>query len=110
MSTETIRLPWKFYIDHAERSLPTPDDVRSTKTHVYVSATDHRLVELLGDAEFYCDPHGPDADWLGGLKRSAAATVKAIKTHFETRKSEWKQLCEEASRCRECKEGSEHGS
>lgn len=74
-----IRLPQKFFTDHWERALPTPEVVRETKSHVFVRADDPALPELLNDAEYYAHPNGPDADWLGGLKASARATVRAIK-------------------------------
>lgn len=70
-----IRIPWKFYLDHFERGLPTPEEVRTTKAHVYISADDPHLESLRADAEFYCHQFGPDAPWL---KVSARATLDAI--------------------------------
>ena len=74
-----IKLPPKFWLDHAERDLPTPEDVGNAKSYVLVRADDPALPELLNDAEFYADPFGPDAEWLGGLKASARATIRAIR-------------------------------
>jgi hypothetical protein len=71
-----IRLPWKFYIDHFERGLPTPDDVKSTDRHVYVSADDPHLNSLWADAEFYAHKFGPDL--CPSIKASAKATLAAI--------------------------------
>jgi len=71
-----IRLPWKFYIDHFERGLPTPDDVKSTDRHVYVSADDPNLNSLWADAEYYAHKFGPDL--CPSIKASAKATLAAI--------------------------------
>lgn len=76
---QLIRLPIKFMLDHSERDLDTPEIVRHTKSHWWVDAADPALSELLNDAEFYSHPYGPDAEWLGGLKASARATVRAIR-------------------------------
>lgn len=70
-----IRIPWKFYIDHYERGLPTPEEVKTTNAHVFIRADDPSLESLRADAEFYCDRFGPDAPWL---KASARATLAAI--------------------------------
>ena len=71
-----IRIPKGFYQDHADRDLPTPEVVRCTSRHLYVRSDDPALPELLNDAEYYSDPHGP---WAGiGLRSSALATVRAI--------------------------------
>lgn len=74
-----IRIPWKFALDHSERDLDTPEVVRETRSHWFIRADDPALPELLNDAEFYADPWGPDAEWLGGLKASARATIRAIR-------------------------------
>lgn len=78
-TTTLIRLPVTFFIDHEERSLPTPTVVRETKSHFFVASGDPALGELLSDAEHYAHPYGPDADGLSGLKASAKATVRAIR-------------------------------
>lgn len=75
-----IRLPQRFFVDHEERDLPTPEVVRHTKAHFFVRAADPALPELLNDAEFYSHRWGPDGEGLEGLKASARATVKAIKS------------------------------
>lgn len=71
-----IRIPWKFYIDHYERGLPTPNDVKSTDRHVYISADDPHLNSLWSDAEFYAHKFGPDL--CPSIKASAKATLAAI--------------------------------
>lgn len=78
-ATLPIRIPPAFYADHADRSLPTPEDLSNAKNYVLVRADDPALPELLNDAEYYASPYGPDADYLGGLKASAKATVRAIR-------------------------------
>lgn len=86
-----IRLPWRFYTDHLERGLPTPaEHERSNARHVWVRADDPALPELLDDARYYADPHGPDgggmdAAWYRGLKASAKATVAAIEAVLKQR-------------------------
>jgi hypothetical protein len=75
-----IRIPRRFYRDHMERDLPTPEIVRSTKQHIYIASDDPALPELLNDAEYYADPWGPDGGI--GLRLSAVATVKAIKSQI----------------------------
>lgn len=79
---KTIKVPAAFYDDHAGRELPTPRELGRTKRHITISA--HRtpaLLELLADARHYADPDGPGAEMIEhfGLKRSAAATVSAIR-------------------------------
>lgn len=54
-----LRLPARFYVDHLERALPTPEDLTNAKAYVTVAADDPALPELVGDAEYYAHPHGP---------------------------------------------------
>lgn len=77
MKRALVRLPWRFFVDHDERALPTPEIVRSTKAHAFVSVDDPALSELLDDARHYAHPYGPDNCPLG-IIASAKATVKAI--------------------------------
>jgi hypothetical protein len=79
LTVKTIKIPPRFYNDHYERDLPTPDDVGNAKSYVLVRADDPALPELLNDAEYYAHPYGPDADWIGGIRASAKATVRAIR-------------------------------
>jgi hypothetical protein len=74
----TIKIPDRFYIDHMERSLPTPEDIGSFKNHALIRADDAALGELLSDAEHYAHPSGPDAAPRGVIT-SAKATVRAIR-------------------------------
>ncbi len=79
-----IRVPRHFFDDHWGRELPTPVIQKHTQTHYWIDSEDPALPELLNDAEFYAHPHGPDAIGDGGaLKRSAKATVSAIKKATE---------------------------
>ena len=75
---KVIRIPWRFYIDHFERGLPTPEEVKTTDRHVYISVDDPHLESLRSDAEFYCDKFGPDI-WPA-LRASARATLDAIES------------------------------
>jgi hypothetical protein len=74
-----IKVPMCFYQDHRDRALPTPTDHGNAKRYALIELDDPATADLLSDAEFYCHPNGPDAYYLGGLKASAKATVKAIK-------------------------------
>jgi hypothetical protein len=75
-----VKLPWRFISDHEERECPSPVIVRSTKSHCFVAAIDcDGWRDLVNDAEFYIDPYGPDAEYLTGIKKSARATLKALR-------------------------------
>jgi hypothetical protein len=74
-----LRLPKMFFQDHADRALPTPTVLRENARHVWVGLDDPDLPELLADAEHYAHPDGTDCEGLGGLVRSAKATVSAIR-------------------------------
>lgn len=76
MSTNTYRLPPRFYDDHVDRDLPAGVELSRTKTHVVVEMDDYVAEEILDDARYYSEPYGPDVDF--GLKASARATAKAI--------------------------------
>lgn len=77
-----IRVPAKFYQDHDERECePFCEPVKRSSRYVWLRPDDPGLAELLDDARHYADEFGPDE--LGGdgsLKRSAAATVRAIES------------------------------
>jgi hypothetical protein len=82
MPTATIKIPDRFYIDHMERALPTPEDVGSFKNHALVRADDPALRELLDDAEFYAcmtERRGRYDCMPRGIVASATATVRAIR-------------------------------
>jgi hypothetical protein len=78
VAAKTIRVPERFYVDHMERALPTPEDVGSLSNHALVRSDDPALGELLSDAEHYAHPSGPDAAPRGVIA-SAKATVRAIR-------------------------------
>lgn len=75
---KTIRIHDRFYIDHMERALPTPEDVGDSQRYAVIRADDPALPSLLGDAEYYASPSGPDAA-PAGVVASAKATVRAIR-------------------------------
>lgn len=77
---DLIRLPRRFFIDHLERDLETPEIHRETLTHVWVSPDDPALPELESDAEYYSDPAGFERVYFG-LCMSARATLRAIRAH-----------------------------
>lgn len=75
-----VRVPAKFFDDHEERECePFCEPVKRSSRYVWLLPSDPGLDELLSDAKHYADEWGPDeVGDDGGLKRSAAATVKAI--------------------------------
>lgn len=74
-----VRVPWRFFTDHEERGLDTPEVVRKTTAGAWVRLDDPALPELLNDAEHYADSTGgPDMAPLG-VVASARATVRAIR-------------------------------
>lgn len=77
-----INLPRRFYWDHLERDLPTPEMLQSNAAHIVVDAADPAMAEYLADAEYYasnamdqCPP---------GIRASAVATVAAIRKATKT--------------------------
>jgi hypothetical protein len=89
MTTNLIKIPKAFYIDHIERDLDAPEIVKRSARHFHVAANDPAAVaELLSDANHYSDCAGPgwcvgaEARDGIGLQSSARATAKAIIKHF----------------------------
>ena len=76
-----IRIPKRFYDDHAERDLRSPAIVKETARHYWIAA-DQNLTELLSDAEFYRDVP-PDLPGYFGLVSSARATANAIRRYLD---------------------------
>jgi len=74
-----IRIPTRFFDDHQERELPTPEVIKATKSNYWISADDRDLPELLNDAEHYSDMLGYMESYYFGLCMSARATAKAIR-------------------------------
>jgi hypothetical protein len=72
-----VRIPTRFFDDHAERELPTPVVVRETKTHYYIAKDDPAVGELLDDARHYAHVDGPDM-CPPGLIPAARALIRAL--------------------------------
>jgi hypothetical protein len=79
--TRLVRIPMYFYIDHEERALDTPPEVKRTKRHVWIERDHPFVLELLSDANYYQDTLGFDRGCYG-LCRSARATFRAIENSF----------------------------
>ena len=79
--TRLVRIPMYFYIDHEERALDTPPEVKRTKRHVWIDRDHPFVAELLSDARYYQDTLGFGNEWHG-LCHSARATVRAIENSF----------------------------
>ena len=77
-----IKLPRKFYDDHAERDLSTPAAIRSNSKSVWVSIDDLNIDELISDAEHYANKDirlgfSPDCrHWCYAAERLLAAYRK----------------------------------
>jgi hypothetical protein len=76
MTTNTVRIPRVFYIDHRERDLPTPTAIGETSRHVIIDRADPALSELIDDARHYADKHATDAP--GWLKNAARELLKVL--------------------------------
>ena len=76
-----IRVPAKFFDDHEERECePFCSPAKRSERFVWLCRGDAGLDELLDDAKHYADDNGGPFGYEGcsALRRSAAATVKAI--------------------------------
>lgn len=81
--TLTVAIPRAFYDDHTGRELLTPPAIRTTRRHYVISLYGVATDELLDDADHYAHPDGPDMIDIG-LKASARATAKAIRSARKT--------------------------
>jgi len=75
----TLRIPERFYRDHADRDLPSGRIVSETSKGLVVELDPEAFKDLLSDAQFYVDmgvgAFGPE---FLGLISSARATIKAL--------------------------------
>jgi hypothetical protein len=71
------RIPKRFFDDHEERALPSPDIIKQNKTAYWIVDEGEGYDELLDDAKYYADSYGPD-DNCGNIKRAAIALLKAV--------------------------------
>tara|TARA_R110002096_G_scaffold49663_7_gene131024 strand:+ start:102 stop:395 length:294 start_codon:yes stop_codon:yes gene_type:complete len=84
MTTYLIDIPQVFAIDHAERDLPTGEQVKVLARTIRYRCTAPELREWLSDAEYYSDCAGQGWD-LGGalqLQASARGTVGRVAKLF----------------------------
>lgn len=79
-----VYVPAMFWDDHCDRcpcdgdpDLVMAKEVRRSGSRVLIEGTPEQLEVLRSDAAFYADRWGPD-ECPPGLKRSAAATLKAL--------------------------------
>jgi hypothetical protein len=72
-----IRIPTRFFNDHSERDLPTPQIIGHKSGGYLICSDDPALPELIDDAKYYADVNGPDAA-PAGLKGAAKALLKAL--------------------------------
>lgn len=78
-TTITVKVPARFYNDHEERELPSGTVIKGNSHRITVELDKEELHELLSDARYYSDPHGPYVD--AALRRSAQRTVKILEAH-----------------------------
>ena len=78
--TNLIKIPQRFFQDHAERDLDTPEIIKMTSTHYWIKADDPHITELYQDAKFYAKPwiDSVPGDGLWGIVVSARATKRAL--------------------------------
>ena len=80
--TNLIKIPQRFYDDHKERDLESPEIVKETKTHYWIKADDPDIAELKSDAHYYYTMWNMGAfdNYLFGICMSAKATLKALQS------------------------------
>ena len=74
-----LRLPRRFFIDHLERDLPTPDAIKENAFSVYVWSTDPNLPELIDDAIYYWS-EGDFDGWADDAKIICRAAGRLLKS------------------------------
>lgn len=72
-----IQIPRRFFDDHMERDLDTPEIVKSTRTNYWIRSDDPAIPELRGDADWYTDRFGP-GESCPGLRVAAHALLRAL--------------------------------
>ena len=80
-----IKIPRRFFDNHRDRETPAPlpKIIQKTKNHYFISGDDPGIYDLLSDAEYYAKLSTRDSDAsLFGVIRSAAATLKALKSQL----------------------------
>ena len=76
--TKLVKIPQMFSIDCEECDCATPEPVRVTKKHFWISIERNELMdELISRAILYADTYGWSEGYLG-LNLSARATLKAL--------------------------------
>jgi hypothetical protein len=80
--TNLIKIPKRFFDDHRDRDLDTPEVVKSNQNHYWISKSDFAIKELIDDAEYYVKMGelGAWDKWMFGLVGSAKATLKSLKS------------------------------
>jgi hypothetical protein len=83
---DLIKVPVRFIIDMDERALPTPEYVKGGGAYwsgrrqmfkpAWIKRNDPALTEVISDAKFYADIHGPDE--APHIKAAAKALLKAL--------------------------------
>ena len=76
--TDLVRIPQRFSIDCAECDCETPEPVKTTKTHYWISTErNEQMNELISRALYYSNSSMFDNYYIG-LCSSAKATLKAL--------------------------------
>ena len=82
MTTYLIDIPQVFAIDHAERDLPTGEQVKVLARTIRYRCTAPELREWLSDAEHYSDCAGQGWDLGGALQLQASARGTAARVRL----------------------------
>lgn len=81
----TVAIPPRFYEDHVERECRTGVVVKTTKAKVTVTLDAEDFDDLFSDAWYYSNP-GEAVSFDGqGLRQSALATFRALRTAWPDR-------------------------
>ena len=89
-SNTLIKIPTKFFDDHEDRDLDTPEVVKFTQKNYWIKADDPHIGELYEDADYYAYPYidAKPGDYVWGLVVSARATKKALDNAAEQMQKE----------------------
>lgn len=80
--TNLIKIPKRFFDDHRDRDLDTPEVIKATQNNYWISKSDPAIGELISDAEYYVvmGELGAWDKWMFGLVLSAKATLKSLQS------------------------------
>jgi hypothetical protein len=72
-----FKIPYRFFNDHCERGLPTPEIHHETRDHYWIHTNDPALGELIDDATHYTNAYDSNAYMVRPARALLAAIQKA---------------------------------